>query len=265
MKRFMIAVLAVAVLFGFAACDNSNANPGTTDPSNIAYVEGSVRNAKDYLVNDVPAAADFVFTGYDVEGNVVAADMASVLFKGEAFKTPGTEVNAVFTSEDYGTVEIPVTVYDVDEYTLTVGANAKKTYYTIVKTGSDEVMDAGALNPVYADFAKVDTTGLSVTASYNEGKTREITNFTAEIADWTTADPEATVTVKVGSDTVDTYTVSLLDNAVESIYFDVTDDYTIWFDEGKTADTATISATDVVLYGKMLNGQAGYTLTGTAR
>lgn len=31
MKKFIIAMLCVAVLFGFAACDNSTSNPADTD------------------------------------------------------------------------------------------------------------------------------------------------------------------------------------------------------------------------------------------
>ena len=80
MKKFMILMLSLAVLFSFAACSNEGRNPGTTNPDDIAYVEGAVRNAKDYLVGETPDAADFIFTGYDVAGNVLVKDMASNLF-----------------------------------------------------------------------------------------------------------------------------------------------------------------------------------------
>ena len=258
MKKILIAVLAVATLISFAACDNSNSNTGTGSQLDIAYIEGSVKNAKDYLVGDTPDPADFTFTGYDAADNVVMENMSSALFTADTINSTTDKATFKFNGLiSVDAIEVPVDVYTVDKYTLTVGDNVKKTYYTVVATNGDENTNDAS----YDAYRVVDKAGLTVTATYDGTKTRSITNFTAEINDWSTQDLEAEVSVKVAGTEVDTYSVQLFENAVDSIYFEVAEDYTLWYGADETAADCTLDETKVVLYGKMMNGQEGYEIT----
>ena len=167
MKKILIAVLAAVTLFSFASCDNSNSNTGTGSQLDIAYIEGAVKNAKDYLVGDTPDSADFTFTGYDAAGNVVTENISSTLFTPSTFDSTTDEATFTYNGLLQLSVEVPVDVYAVDDYTLTVGDNVKKTYYTVVTTNEADT----------SAYKVVDTNGLTVTATYDGTKTRNITNF----------------------------------------------------------------------------------------
>ena len=139
MKRFMIAALAVAVLFSFAACDNSSSTPSTPDMSNIAYVEGALRNASSYYFDgDTPDAADFIFTGYDVEGNVVVADMASSLFGKGSVNAKDDTVTFGGVDKDSGSIVIEdVPVYTIDA----IGVETVKTQNYFVNSNIEKIKD----------------------------------------------------------------------------------------------------------------------------
>ena len=136
MKKFIIAMLCVAILFGFAACDNSSSTPSTPDMSNIAYVEGSLRNASSfYFEKDTPSAADFIFTGYDVEGNVVAADMAAALFESGSVDASKDTVTFKYHGTDVKIVDVPV--YTIDA----IGVETVKTQDYFVNSNIEKIKD----------------------------------------------------------------------------------------------------------------------------
>ena len=176
MKKFIIAMLCVAVLFGFAACDNSSSTPSTPDMSNIAYVEGALRNASSYYFEgDTPSAADFIFTGYDVEGNVVVADMASSLFG------KGT-VNAKDDTVTFGGSDDSIVIEDVPVYTIdAIGVEAVKTQNYFVNSNIEKIKDDYKVT-VYALEDKADGES-TVLASKVLAATEYIIAYTADFTD----------------------------------------------------------------------------------
>ena len=59
MKKFLIALLAIAVIFGFAACDNSSSTPDTGDatetPINIDYAKYAADKTVDLFYDATPS------------------------------------------------------------------------------------------------------------------------------------------------------------------------------------------------------------------
>ena len=288
MRKLMIAMLALAVVFGFAACDNSTSTSGTGSQLDIAYIVGTEVNDKDYLAGDAADPADFKFTGYDAADNVVIENMSAELFAAKGTLSAADD-EAVFTYNGMGLfagkdVKVPVDVYAIEKITVD-SSKVNKNYYTIVQTGSNGAVSDATIGEggAYEEYAKVDTANLVVTATYDTDKTVVLdeTQYTAEIgtvtgdngagwtkftaADWSAISISKKAAVKVmangGGDPV-YYDVNYMLNKVSGVYFDVTKDYTVWYAKDATSDTATLSNTDIVLYGKMLNGQEKYSLTG---
>ena len=293
MRKLMIAMLALAVVFGFAACDNSTSTSGTGSQLDIAYIVGTEVNDKDYLVGDEADPADFKFTGYDAADNVVIESMSAELFKAKGTLS-ATDDEAVFTYNGMGLVaskeiKVPVDVYAIEKITVDA-SKVNKDYYTIVETGSNGAVSATTIGTdgAYEEYAKVDTIGLVVTATYDTDKTVELNEkqYTAKIgtvtaatgADWAefgatewgatalttavAATEKAVVQISVDGVAPVYYDVNFMLNKVTDVYFDVTDDYVVWYDDGKTSADAKLSSTDIKLYAKMLNGQDEKAVTG---
>ena len=112
--QYNYAGFALAVVFGFAACDNSTSTSGTGSQLDIAYIVGTEKTAQDYLVGETPDPADFTFTGYDAADNVVIENMSAELFTADELTS--VDDKATFTYKGIAgmlsmSVEVPVTVY----------------------------------------------------------------------------------------------------------------------------------------------------------
>ena len=293
MRKLMIAMLALAVVFGFAACDNSTANSGASQ-LDVAYIEAVEKTATDYLVGETPDPADFTFTGYDAAGNVVIENMASTLFSATKAFAKGDD-EAVFSYTGVVTVpsiKVPVSVYEIEKITVDAKADTvKDAYYTISQVGAVAVdATSTAEGGDYYSYTLVDKTDLVVTATYNGTSEKVIdaddyiavlgtvttgteTGFAAiSGANWATAaattlsGKDAVVQVSMaGTSAVDYYPVTYSDNAVSSIYVDVADDYVLYYgiDESSLASATKLSADDVVAKGVMVNGQEGVALSSS--
>ena len=297
MKKIMILMLSLAVLFSFAACDNSTSNSGSVDQLNIAYIVGTEKVAKDYLVGEIAKAEDFTFTGYDVAGNVVAQNMEPSLFKeGSALSAASTDASFTYDGLAMSTVSVtaPINVYAIEKITVDA-SKVNKDYYTIVETGSNGTvptkLEGLKASTAYAPFGTIDTDGLVVTATYDETKTKPLATDQYEVAlgyldadasnkfvaieNWTVVPTGfasgdkyvVLVSAKGNTSATATYDVNFMTNKVTDIYVKVADNFQLWYDkDGSSADATaalkTAVGTDIVVSGKMLNGQEGYALTG---
>ena len=292
MKKVMIAMLALAVVFGFAACDNSTSNSGTPSQLDVSYIEATAKSEIDYLVGETPDPADFTFTGFDMTGNVVVENMASSLFAAQAPLAKNAD-EAVFVyngAVSVPAIKVPVNVYEVEKLTVdATAADVVKTYYTVVATDGDS--SANVDLDKYAPYAKINKTGLVVTATYNgtETKTVDAKDYDATLGTITENTTDLTsfkklnwatnqlstdidnkdVVVKISMDNTSAaamYKVEFKDNLISSIYVDVDEDYKFYYDMDKTGLVATknkLAADKVTVLANMVNGQAGAAVTGT--
>ena len=291
MKKVMIAMLALAVVFGFAACDNSTSNSGTPSQLDVSYIEATAKSEIDYLVGETPDPADFTFTGFDMTGNVVVENMASSLFAAQAPLAKNAD-EAVFVyngAVSVPAIKVPVNVYEVEKLTVdATAADVVKTYYTVVATDVDSSVNV-ALDK-YAPYAKINKTGLVVTATYNgtETKTVDAKDYDATLGtitakatdlssfaalDWATNQLSTDITgkdvvVKISMDNTSAaamYKVDFKENLISSIYVDVDEDYKFYYDMDKTGLVATdkLAADKVTVLANMVNGQAGAAVAGT--
>ncbi len=82
MKKFIIAMLCVAVLFGFAACDNSTGNPADTDTTTSTPVSEAtqLRSAAASLANWFYSTVDDGKAPIDIKGIIEGADKYNASF-----------------------------------------------------------------------------------------------------------------------------------------------------------------------------------------
>ena len=285
MRKLMIAMLALAVVFGFAACDNSTGNSGASQ-LDVAYIVGTEKTATDYLVGETPKAEDFTFTGYDVAGNVVIDNMSAELFTADALSAGDEDAGFRYLGVLGSTIKVtaPVTVYEIEKLTVDATADTvKKSYYTISEVDGVAV-DATSMaeGGDYYAYTLVDKTGLVVTATYNgtAEKVIDADDYTAVLGtvnegtetgfaaiDWTSATltgKDAVVRISMDGTTADDYyAVNYSANVVKTIYVDVADDYVLYYgiNEDSLGASDKLSATDVVAKGVMVNGQEGVELS----
>ena len=273
MRKLMIAMLALAVVFGFAACDNSTSTSGTGSQLDIAYIVGTEKTAQDYLVGETPDPADFTFTGYDAADNVVIENMTSTLFTAKALSTGDKE--AVFTFAGVGaaagkSIEVPVTVYEVESIKVVAGDDAKVVYYTVSKEGADSDTSAEK----YDAYKEASKAGLTVTAIYNDGEGERVLDaddYTAEVAisdgtvmnwDAVTADKDYVVKVSFGGES-DSFPVEFLTNKVVSLYPEVAEGSEIMYLATDTYATTDGDLSGISFLAEMQNGQTGVKPAGT--
>ena len=141
----------------------------------------------------------------------------------------------------------------------------------------------------YAPYAKINKTGLVVTATYNgtETKTVDAKDYDATLGtittkatdlssfaalDWATDQLSTDITgkdvvVKISMDNTSAaamYKVDFKENLISSIYVDVDEDYKFYYDMDKTGldTTDKLKADKVTVLANMVNGQAGAAVTG---
>ena len=257
----------------------------------VSYIEATAKSEIDYLVGETPDPADFTFTGFDMTGNVVVENMASSLFAAQAPLAKNAD-EAVFVyngAVSVPAIKVPVNVYEVEKLTVdATAADVVKTYYTVVATDGDSSVNV-ALDK-YAPYAKINKTGLVVTATYNgtETKTVDAKDYDATLGtitakatdlssfaalDWATNQLSTDITgkdvvVKISMDNTSAaamYKVDFKENLISSIYVDVDEDYKFYYDMDKTGLVATdkLAADKVTVLANMVNGQAGAAVAGT--
>ena len=233
MKKFITIALAVAVLFSFAACQNG---PTTYTLTGVAELKEGVY----YLTGEELKADDFVFTAYTYDGRSVdfpASDISSI-----SLEDDGETVTAFGNGVSFAG---KITTYAVGSITVD-GSNAvKKVYYTTSKD----------------DYKVVDLTGVVITAKFTvDGTehTKVVDSSEAEgtISDWTTADPEAEVSVTYATKP-GTYTVELRENLIDKVELKVKDSVENIY-VGATVDASTFD-----MVATMLNGEENILTAGT--
>ena len=225
MKKFMILLLSLAVLFSFAACDNENGSAPSSELRSTGTA--TLKDGVDYLVGETINPEDFTFTAYTVDGTAVDVPASSVELRTGDSSSAGNEVAVAFFADGV-TFTDKIAIYAPTKITVDASASSvKKVYYTTEN----------------ADYQKVDLTGVAITATYKVDdveKTKTFTDvtdnesITAELEDWETPDAKKVVTVTYTTDVEDTYKVELKDNLVTSIALKATDDYGIILGTGAT-------------------------------
>ena len=120
MKKVMIALLAMAVLFGFAACDNSNDGPSTPAGENYV-VELLVTGTPELLLNEKAEESDYKVQIRYYDGTIADAPADSIEFTFDATSKAeeNTKVGSVkYTAYNYGETvtdaELKGNVYKID-------------------------------------------------------------------------------------------------------------------------------------------------------
>ncbi len=298
MRKLMIAMLALAVVFGFAACDNSTANSGAASQLDVAYIEATAKGDVVYLEGEKADPADYTFTGYDAAGNVVIENMASSLFSSDVVLTKDMDKTG-FTYAGVVSVPaitVPVTVYEIDKITVDATADdVVKTYYNIVAMDGDANLAGvtAVTDEKYGKFMTVSKAGLVVTATYNGTETKVLDedaydvalgyidadndefeaidlagwkSATAAMTDYTAGDKVVVqVSTKDATPATTTFDAKYEKNLITSIYFDIDDDYVIYYAEDATPAAASIGAkAPIAVLANMVNGQTGAATTAAS-
>ena len=236
-RKVFIGVLAALMLFAFTACEGNSGYQVLRDA-------GVATTTVDYLVGEKVNPSDFTFIAYNYDGSereIPAADV--VLVSGGDTDAAGV-ITPIFGWNGVKFVGA-AEVYTVDSIEVDATNAATKVYYTTED----------------ADYQNVDLSGVVITAKYTvDGteKTKVVDSALAKgtIADWTTADEDATVTVTFGGKNGD-YTVDLQKNLISTISFAAADTTKKYYVD----DTVTSAAFKMV--GNMLNGEEKTLTAGT--
>ncbi len=235
-KTILVTLVAAMMLFAFVACDSNAGYPVLRDT-------GIATTTTEYLVGEEINPADFTFVAYNYDGTTREIPAADVKLVSGDTEDAG-DVSLKFSWNGI-TFDGNVTVYAVDSIEVDATNASEKVYYTTTD----------------ADYKKVDLDGVVITAKYTvDGveKTKIVDSSlaTGAIADWETADDEATVTVTFATKT-DEYSVALEENLISSITFSVADATKKYYVD----DSVTAAAFKMV--GKMLNGEEKTLVAGT--
>ena len=242
MKKILIAVLAVAVLFGFAACNDGSSS---TTSGVIAGATVTGGGEKVYIPGETVDLSDYTFSLTMADGTTQPADASDFVFNSlvvpclDDGKEPATAFTAgtVIISGSYkgmtdAVVGLKVNVAAVQGITVT-GELETKEYFAAVD-GSDKTVTDGQLK----------LNGLKVTASYldkdgNKGE-REVTldneNLNASLEGWSVsgnASEKKDLTIKFGtiSNVAEqklTDAITLKPNRVQSVALKATEGYTLY-------------------------------------
>ena len=264
MKKIMILLLSLAVLFSFAACDNESNTGVSGGLADSIYSESVVVR----VAGEKITAADFEFKGLDTFNNPVSVDGADVvlvdggnvvdsitLANPQDTTKAGTQTINVKTSWGaIGTVDVtvlPVTKVEVS------GTPTVKEYKQVI------VPSTGKFADIAKQYRTIDPAGMTVKATYidengdTQTKNVEPSLVTFDLtgqdgAGWKTVAPSVAVTVSYAGvpATGTTWNVAVVANRVTSISAEVAENYELIADGSSTLDT-----TKFVVYGTYENGQ----------
>ena len=205
MKKIMIALLAIAVLFGFAACDNST----PSDAGQVTNVYS--KNIPAYLTGEKIDLADFELVGEDQNGNIVDIDVADIVVVDEsklvaADKAGRAAVDS--TALSYKGKSLGAIYYDA----YTADANSLKV------VPSSTTNESYFENTITNGFAKFNYGNYVVTVTYTDGDGQKVTktldaangDYTVKFTDTAVAnDVQVTFTTLVGGTLTDGSTVKV--------------------------------------------------------
>ena len=254
MKRFMIAVLAVAVLFGFAACDNENGGSASFQDmvvTSIAVIEGPEQyfdgeelDVEDYKVEAtrvngdtfVVPASDLTFGNSPVTAKAAAEDPNDDV----TAKVVGTLTYKGAYAMTTVTVDVKASVYKLNALNVEQ-VGAAKQYYTSQKVAdinrTDYKVTAYAIdsddNVVYSRElgAKEYTINGDASANFESGNVT--LTFAPVSALGTVANPEGyknTASISVAIDSVSSISIALKKDAEAIIGVAPGDDATSYVD-----------------------------------
>ena len=275
MKRILIAVLSLAVLFGFAACEDGSSS-NTSGMIAGATVTGG---EKVYIPGETVDLSDYTFSLTMADGSTQPASASDFVF--DSLVVPygaarSTEISGKYKGMANAGVKLPVNVASVTKLDIT-GTPAIKTYYTPIVQSSD------ADNYKKYTDGLIDLEGITVEATYVdkdnvEGKKNValdneylFATVTAKGTAWTPDDNDNdnVVTVyfadkeKDSSDLTsfnakDTFDITVKKNLVTSIELKATEDYTIYVGsttKGTLAYAADDSTAGVYVEATYQNGE----------
>ena len=254
MKKIMIALLAIAVLFGFAACDNSGSGAAGTLAMSIYSDDCPV-----VVEGEKVTLADWTLKGVDMNGNPVSIDAAdvsidaadddgSVVMLTDSTDKAKVETVSVKTSWG-GSGTLNVKVLPVTAITVDASKAVDTEYYAVIST-----------DPKADDYKKINSEGVVVTATYIDEDGAEqkkvvdnsLVKFELNTAtDWNSANNDAEVKVSYADKSnATTFKVDIVENKVVSLDVEVAAGYELIAD-----GTATLDTSKFKVYGTYQNKQ----------
>ena len=134
MKKFMILMLSLAVLFSFAACDNSNNGPESTVGA-VARIYST--NIPQYLTGEKISLSDFNLVGEDMNGNEVEINADDIVVVDSAALKAADEAGRKSVTKDAlsykgaAIVSLYYDAYTIDADSLKVVAPSEKEEYFV--------------------------------------------------------------------------------------------------------------------------------------
>ena len=252
MKKVMIALLSLAVVFSFAACSNENDTAVSGGLADSVYSESTVVR----VAGEKISASDFEFKGLDtfknpvalnssdvvlVEGNTVVDSITAATTETEKAGTQTISVKTAWGATGTVTVTVlPVTKFEVS------GTNAVKEYKAVV----------GDAATVAKEFKKIDPAGMTFKATYidedGNTQTKEVSPdlVKLELSQWTAGNDVKVKASYAGKDVDEAWSVKVVENKVVSLEAEVAAGYELIADNTSTLDTDKF-----VVYGTYENGQ----------
>ena len=262
MKKILIAVLAAAVLFGFAACEDGSSSTtsgviagATVTGGEKVYIPGETVDLNDYtfsitMADGTPKAAsgsDFVFDSLvvpfdDGDGNAIADETITLMgrYKGmtSAVVYVPVKVAKVTALEVKGTPE-------VDEYYAATSASTEDKY-------KDDLLDLSGLTftatyefgnvkdgkrEVQSDnkylFATMTASGTSAEAWSVEAGVDNADNDNVVTVYFNGVKADGTSVTLASIEAKDTYDVTVIENLIKSVELKKTEGYTLYIDSAK--------------------------------
>lgn len=193
MKKIMILVLSLAVLFGFAACDNSSSTPDNPDQSDVTSA-ATVVSAMQMVMDDTDGLnGGLVASVKDLLG--VAATNVALIEDGEV----RTNYTVTISEDDVTSITVHKVVQDA------VGTTYPEVNVTVVAKGVDVSADKTHADGTYD--IKLDSFTYSFESYMTVGES--IVPVTGSVSGWFTGSNTASVTV----DATDGVTDYVLDTA----------------------------------------------------
>ena len=224
MKRFIIAALAVAMLFSFTGCPEASSTSGEGMVQSISAVQKET-----YVIGEKADPADFTFTGYTSTGATVSIDSADVTFVDELLDAADNSVKVV-----YGGVQMPmplsVPAETVTEVTVDASKVVKTTYFAKVSG----TLDASIEN----QDREIDLEGVVVTAKYGTDGEKVIDNALVEAtpAAWTASATPVAVTVEFnGDEATGEFNVNIVENNIKSVELKKTEGYVLYSEDSEVS------------------------------
>ena len=221
MKKVMIALLALAVLFSFAACDNSNGGSGSVGA--VARIYST--NIPQYLTGEKIDLADFDLVGEDVNGNEVAINVEDIVVVDSAALVADADTTSDSTFEAGRGVIKSALSYK--------GADIVSLYYDAFEADANSLKVAGPAEneEYYVDSAKKNLSfnysKYTVSVTYTVNGEKVTKTLDAAAGDYTVDFDTVAVAANKGTPQAITFTTAVGGSAQTdstSVKIDVIDD-----------------------------------------